>query len=89
MKKISKEFTTIRQAEQQCKKKLKAGIFEWLYSGAEDNLTSKKNILPLLWQVFMDNGISFRHFSMKVDAIHRMTQTVKPIKYISHHLTSL
>ena len=47
MKKNSKEFATIRQAEQQCKKKLKAGIFEWLYSGSEDNLTSKKNISDL------------------------------------------
>lgn len=44
MLKIIKNFTTIRQAEEQSKKILKNGTFQWLNSGAENNLTTKKNL---------------------------------------------
>ena len=41
------KFTTIRQAKKLAKKKLIKGKYQWLTSGAEDELTTNKNIKDL------------------------------------------
>lgn len=44
---MKKMFSTIRQAENLAKKKIRLGTFNWLNSAAEDGHTAKKNLVDL------------------------------------------
>ena len=44
MKKLSKNFTNLLEAEKIAKTLIRKGTFYWLFSGAENNFTTSQNI---------------------------------------------